>query len=72
MKLFFVKGYDGYDENDPYLILADNKKEAEKIFAEKKGLGELIKEDNFPMSFGKAGEGIKLKKGIIWKQLNAG
>jgi len=79
MKLFFVKGIEEYDEEDPILVLADNKEEAEKLSeGEPNRYGgytypEIVFEDNSPRATrGKAGVGYELKKGIIWKQYNAG
>jgi hypothetical protein len=67
MKLFFVKGEEGYDEEDPILVLADTKKEAESL-----ANGKNIFLNNTLRIKGKAGRGYKLKKGVIWKQFNAG
>lgn len=80
MKLFFIKGNDDYDQEDPILVLADTKEEAEKLAKPKEvkskyfawGFAEIIFENNSPKEKGKAGEGYKLKKGVIWKQFNAG
>jgi hypothetical protein len=67
MKLYFIKGDDGYDEYDPILVLADSKEEAES-FANKK---EMFT-DNAPNMKGKAGRAYTLKKEVIWRQFNAG
>lgn len=67
MKLFFVRGRDDYDDDNPILVLADTKQEAEALFNSKE-----MFEDNAPDELGKAGKGYNLKKGVIWKQFNAG
>jgi hypothetical protein len=77
MKLFFVKGEKGYDQENPILVLADNKEEAEAFVKVKSTtkyecFPDIIFEDNSPDEKYKAGEGYELKKGIIWKQFNAG
>lgn len=78
MKLYFVTGNPGYDREDPILVLADSKEEAESFvkFKDephwKKVVGENVFEDDSPNERGRAGKGHELKKGIIWKQYNAG
>lgn len=71
MKLFFVRGNGGYDEEDPIIVLADTLEEAELLFCQGKSRT-VIYEDNAPSELGKAGKGYKLKKGVIWRQFNAG
>jgi len=73
MKVFFIKGIEDYDDEDPILVLADTKKEAEKLARHKNGhFRPGVFENNSPDEIGKAGKGYRLKKGVIWKQFNAG
>ncbi len=73
MKIFFVKGQNGYDEEDPIIVLADTKKEAEILVQQEENkFSKKIFENNSPDEVGRAGKGYKIKKGVIWKQFNAG
>ena len=71
LKLYFIKGTDGWDEVDPYLVLAKTKKDAEMLFAQKKYAHQWTYKQE-TKKYGKAGKSIKLTEGLIWGQFNAG